>query len=76
MRCHMVQIATADVSVIRLAATAAEAKIVRDELMVEFEVKKKDVITEQHEVPLDKVGLLGYLNDVYKKMDATDGDAE
>jgi len=74
MRCHMVQIATADVSVIRLAATAAEAKTVRDELMEKFDVKKKDVTTEQHEVPLDKVGLLGYLNEVYTKQDEVEGE--
>lgn len=69
MRCHMVQIATADVKVTRLAATAAEAKTVRDELMDKFEVPKKAVTTEQHEVPLDKVGLLEYLNGVYTAMD-------
>lgn len=72
MRCYLVEIATADVFVKRLASTAADSKTVRDGLMEEFEVKKKDVTIEQHEVPLDKAGLLEYLNGVYKAQDKVD----
>lgn len=76
MRCHIVQVTAAGITATRLAATAAEAKTVREDLMAEFDVPKKHVSIEQHEVPSDKPGLLGYLNEVYTKMDTAAGDDE
>lgn len=78
MRCFLVTASIPDTGVAaqRLAATNALAKTTRDELMAAHGLKKKDVIIEQHEVPLAKQQLLGYLNELYAAQDLgeTEGD--
>lgn len=56
-------------SAVRYAATNADARALREELMAEFKVKKKDVEVVQAEVPTAKADLLGFLNDMLKPRD-------
>lgn len=71
MRCHKVTAVDAEGFILatRLAATTADAKQVRDELVERFDVHKRDVNIEKHEVPADKPGLLAYLNELLAETD-------
>lgn len=70
MRCYLVT-ATDDGETVatRYASTAADSKTTRDDLIEKFGVAKKNVEIEQVEVPLDKAGLLEYLNELVAKND-------
>jgi len=70
MRCYKVIVKDGDtVLATRIAGTNALARETREELMEQFDVKKKDVEIEDHEVPVDKSGLIDYLNEVYANQD-------
>lgn len=70
MRCYLVTATKNDETVAkRLAPTNAAAREVREELMEQCNVKKKDVSIEDHDVPVAKPDLLAYLNDLLQKSD-------
>lgn len=74
MRCYIVQIDLPSCKAKRLAATNALARETRETMMADFEVKKKDVTIEAHEVPTPKTELLDYINEVYVTADITEAD--
>lgn len=77
MRCYLVTAKDQGETVAtRYASTAADSKTTRDELVEKFEVAKKNVEIEQVEVPLDKAGLLDYLNELVTKNDKSADEAE
>jgi len=53
-----------DVVGTRFAGTAADSKTKRDELMEQFDIKKKDVEIEDCEIPTAKAELLDFINEV------------
>lgn len=65
MRCYLVQALTNK----RYAATNADAKVKRDEIMAKLGCKKKDVEIEQVEVPTSKTELLDFINKLCEEMD-------
>jgi hypothetical protein len=71
MRCYLVTVQNTDGETIarRLASTNADARAVREDLMETFGVKKKDVEIADHEVPVAKPDLLGYLNGLLTEQD-------
>jgi hypothetical protein len=71
MRCYLVTAKNSDdVSVgRRLASTNADARAIREDLMENFDLKKKDVTIEDHEVPVAKPDLLAYLNGLLAEQD-------
>lgn len=48
----------------RYAGTAASSKERRDELVEQFDLKKKDVTIEDCEIPTAKADLLEFINEV------------
>jgi hypothetical protein len=74
MRCYLVTAKSGgEVLGSRIASTNADAREVREDLMTTFEVKKKDVDIEAHEVPLAKSELIEYLNVLLIKQDVSEG---
>ena len=70
MRCFQVTAKDGDaVLATRLAPTNAVAKTTREELMATFQVKKKDVSIDQHEVPVSKPQLIEYINSLLRRSD-------
>jgi len=63
MRCYTVTTRTSP-PLKRFAGTQADAKKTRDQLMVDADVKKKDVVIEETEVPVAKAALIQFLNDL------------
>lgn len=78
MRCYLVVAKNNDGNTIarRIASTNADARAVREDVMETFDLRKKDVEIEQHEVPVDKPGLIAYLNELLVEQDIgeTEGD--
>lgn len=71
MRCHLITVKADDAVIARrLAPTTADARTTREALMAEFEVRKKDVDIEPHDVPTAKADLLEYLNGLLTEQDA------
>lgn len=71
MRCYLVTAKSNadDVLGRRIAATNADARAVREDLMETFDVKKKNVDIENHDVPVAKPELIAYLNDMLVAQD-------
>ena len=70
MRCFQVTVKDYDkVLATRLAPTNAIAKATREELMATFQVKKKDISIDQHEVPVAKPQLIEYINNLLAASD-------
>lgn len=65
MRCYLVTGPGAK----RYAATNADARSTRDELVEQLGCKKKDVEIEQVEVPTAKAELLEFINELCKELD-------
>ena len=65
MRCYQVTGPGAK----RYAATNADARTTRDELVEQLGCKKKDVEIEQVEVPTAKPELLEFINELCKELD-------
>ena len=65
MRCYQVTGPGAK----RYAATNADARTTRDELVEQLGCKKKDVEIEQVEVPTAKAELLEFINELCKELD-------
>lgn len=65
MRCYQVTGPGAK----RYAATNADARATRDELVEQLGCKKKDVEIEQVEVPTAKTELLEFINGLCKELD-------
>jgi hypothetical protein len=77
MRCYKVIAVNKDKTVAtRLASTNADARAVRENLMEDFDLRKKDVEIEAHEVPVAKPELLSYINDLLAASDVTLEDAD
>lgn len=53
----------------RFAGTAADSKEVRDTIVEETGLKKKDVEIEQVEVPTSKTELLEFINELCEELD-------
>lgn len=70
MRCYLVT----GPGVKRYAATNADARAKRDELVEQLGCKKKDVEIEQAEVPTAKADLLEFINGLCAELD--EGEAE
>jgi hypothetical protein len=76
MRCYKVIAKDGDeVLATRIAGTNALARETRDEMVATFEVKKKDVTIEEHEVPVAKDQLIEYLNEIFGAQDSTGDEA-
>lgn len=54
----------------RYAGTQADARTKRDELMAQFDVKKRQVEMEEVEVPMAKAELLEFINLLASEVDA------
>jgi hemoglobin-like flavoprotein len=65
MRCYLVKGPGAK----RYAATNADARAKRDELVEQLGCKKKDVEIEQAEVPTAKAELLDFINELCTELD-------
>lgn len=65
MRCYLVTGPGAK----RYAATNADARAKRDELVEQLGCKKKDVEIEQAEVPTTKAELLDFINELCIELD-------
>ena len=59
MRCYKVRYGD---QAIRLVATQGDARTMRTKMAMDFEVKPKEIETEQVEVPLQKDKLLEFIN--------------
>ena len=70
MRCYLVTGPGAK----RYAATNADARSTRDELVEQLGCKKKDVEIEQVDVPTAKAELLDFINGLCKKTDEESGE--
>jgi hypothetical protein len=70
MRCYLVTGPGAK----RYAATNADARSTRDELVEQLGCKKKDVEIEQVDVPTAKAELLGFINGLCKETDEESGE--
>lgn len=60
----------------RYAGTQADARTKRDELMAQFDVKKKQVSIDEVEVPVAKAGLLEFINELASQADAVEAEEE
>lgn len=56
----------------RFAGTQADVRAMRDQLMSDFNVKKKDVSTEETEIPMGKAELLKFINELSAAADLVD----
>lgn len=65
MRCYLVTGPGAK----RYAATSADARTVRDELVTQLGCKKKEIEIEQAEVPVAKTQLLEFINGLCAELD-------
>ena len=74
MRCYLVIAKNNDDQVIgtRIASTNADARAVREDLMETFDVKKKNVDIEDHDVPVAKPALIAYLNELLVRQDISE----
>lgn len=70
MRCYQVTGPGAK----RYAATNADARAKRDELVEQLGCKKKDVEIEQVEVPTAKAELLEFINELCAELDEESGE--
>lgn len=70
MRCYMVTGPGAK----RYAATNADARTKRDELVEQLDCKKKDVEIEQTDIPVAKADLLKFINTLCAETDAKDAE--
>ncbi len=70
MRCYLVKGPGAK----RYAATNADARTKRDELVEQLGCKKKDVEIEQVEVPTAKAELLEFINELCVELDEESGE--
>jgi hypothetical protein len=73
MRCYQVTATNTKGQIVatRLASTNADARAVREDLMESFDLRKKDIEIENHEVPVAKPDLLSYINDLLAHNDIT-----
>lgn len=58
----------------RYAGTNAQAREVRDQLVGQFGVKKKDVTIEDAEIPTAKADLLEFINELVAEQDYVEED--
>ena len=65
MRCYLVKGPGAK----RYAATNADARTTREELVEQLGCKKKDIEIEQTDVPTAKAELLDFINELCKELD-------
>lgn len=65
MRCYLVTGPGAK----RYAATSADSRAKRDELVEQLGCKKKDIEIEQTEIPVAKAELLEFVNGLCAKLD-------
>lgn len=65
MRCYLVKGPGAK----RYAATNADARTTREELVEQLGCKKKDIEIEQTDVPTAKAELLDFINGLCKELD-------
>lgn len=70
MRCYLVTGPGAK----RYAATNADARTTREELVEQLGCKKKDVEIEQTDIPVAKADLLEFVNGLCKELDKKDGE--
>lgn len=70
MRCYLVKGPGAK----RYAATNADARTKRDELVEQLGCKKKDVEIEQTDVPVAKAELLDFINELCTELDEESGE--
>jgi len=70
MRCYQVTGPGAK----RYAATNADARAKRDELVEQLGCKKKDVIIEQTDIPVTKAELLEFINGLCAELDEESGE--
>lgn len=70
MRCYQVT----GPGVKRYAATNADARTTREELVEQLGCKKKDIEIEQTDVPTAKAELLEFINGLCKELDKKDGE--
>lgn len=59
----------------RYAGTQADARTKRDELMVQFDVKKNQVTIDEVEVPVAKAELLEFINQLASQADLVEAEA-
>lgn len=76
MRCYRVEAVGDDKEILatRYGSTAANSKEWRDKLVEVLEIKKSGVTIEEIEVPLDKPGLLKFLNELQKEIGDVPGE--
>jgi hypothetical protein len=65
MRCYLVKCPGAK----RYAATNADARTTREELVEQLGVKKKDIEIEQTDIPVAKADLLEFINGLCAETD-------
>jgi hypothetical protein len=53
-------------TVVQYAGTQADARLVRDEFVDKYDIKKKDVTIEDAEIPTAKSELLEFVNGILK----------
>lgn len=70
MRCYLVTGPGAK----RYAATNADARTTREELVEQLGCKKKDIEIEQTDVPTAKAELLDFINGFCKELDEESGE--
>ena len=70
MRCYLVKGPGAK----RYAATNADARTTREELVEQLDCKKKDIEIEQTDVPTAKAELLDFINGLCKELDEESGE--
>ena len=70
MRCYLVKGPGAK----RYAATNADARTTREELVEQLGCKKKDIEIEQTDVPTAKAELLDFINGLCKELDKNAAD--
>lgn len=56
----------------RYAATQADARAKRDELMAAFSLKKQGVVIEELDIPTAKADLLEFINELAAQADAVE----
>lgn len=65
MRCYLIQGGGRK----RYAGTQADARAMRDEIVAQTTAKKKDVEISEAEIPDDKSGKLGFINELCTEHD-------
>lgn len=72
MKAYKVQAVEGDVVVAtRYAGSQAQVRELRDQLMEQFDVKRKQVSSEEVEIPTGKAELLEFINTVAAEADLT-----